>query len=61
MPLNPPRLVRAGIYIANVIGAPLITYAFAKGWIGDLEVTLWGGEVTAAFLLAGLNTPGTEQ
>ena len=57
MTLNPPRRVRAAIYIGNVIGTPLIAYAFAKGWIGELEVTLWGSEVAAAFLLAGLNLP----
>ncbi|MBA2952099.1 hypothetical protein GON03_18970 [Nocardioides sp. MAH-18] len=56
MNLNPPRRVRAAIYIANVVGAPLVAYCFAKGWIGQLEVTLWSGEVSAAFLLAGLNT-----
>ena len=58
--INPPRRIRAAIYIANTLGAPLITYAFAKGWIGELEVTLYGAEAAAAFLLAGLNTTPTE-
>jgi hypothetical protein len=56
MTINPPRRVRALIYIANVLGAPFIAYAFAKGWVGELEVTLFSAEVSAAFLLAGLNT-----
>jgi hypothetical protein len=56
MTINPPRRVRALIYVANVLGAPLIAYAFAKGWVGELEVTLFSAEVSAAFLLAGLNT-----
>ncbi|MGZ4520694.1 MAG: hypothetical protein ACXVXW_09830 [Mycobacteriaceae bacterium] len=57
MKLNPPRRVRAAIYVANLIGTPVIAYALAKGWIGSTEVTLWGAEVTAAFALAGLNLP----
>ncbi len=60
MNLNPPRAVRAAIYAANLLGAPLVTYAFAKGWIGELEVTLYGTEAAAAFLLAGLNTTPTQ-
>lgn len=57
MTLNPSRRTRAAIYITNVLAAPLVAYAFAKGWIGELEVTLYGSEAAAAFLLAGLNTP----
>lgn len=57
MTLNLPRRTRVAIYLANVIGAPIVAYAFAKGWIGELEVTLYGSEVSAAFLLAGLNVP----
>lgn len=61
MKLNPPRRVRAAIYVTNMVGTPVIAYALAKGWIGPLEVTLWGAEVTAAFGLAGLNaTPAAE-
>lgn len=60
MKLNPSRRARAAIYIANLFGAPLVTYAFAKGWIGELEVTLYGAEAAAAFLLAGLNTPAAD-
>ena len=57
MTLNPPRRVRAALYVVNMIGTPVVAYALAKGWIGTLEVTLWGAEATAAFGLAGLNTP----
>lgn len=59
MRANPSSRWRLGIYIANVIGAPLMAYAKAKGWIGDLEMQLWSAEVTAAFALAGLNVRST--
>ena len=57
MNLNPPRRVRAAVYVANMLAAPLVAYAFAKGWIGTLEVTLFGAEVSAGFAVAGLNLP----
>lgn len=57
MTINLSRPWRLGIYALNVLGTPLAVYARAKGWIGDLEMTLWGAEVTAAFALAGLNVP----
>ena len=60
MKLNPPRRIRVGIYVANLIGTPVVAYALAKGWISDLEVGLWSAEVVAAFALAGLNTPSAE-
>ena len=60
MKLNPSRRVRAAIYLVNVVGTPVVAYALAKGWIGVGEVTLWGTEATAAFALAGLNTPRAE-
>lgn len=56
MNLNPSRRTRALIYVSNLLAAPVVAYAFAKGWIGTLEVSLYGSEVSAAFLLAGLNT-----
>lgn len=61
MTLNPPRRVRAAIYLANLFGAPVVAYAFAKGWIGELEVTLYGSEAAAAFLMAGLNTSPADE
>ena len=57
MNLNPPRRVRAALYVANLIGTPVVAYALAKGWIGTLEVTLWSAEAAVTFGLAGLNTP----
>ena len=61
MKLNPPRRVRVVLYVANLIGTPLVAYALAKGWIGTLEVTLWSAEAAVTFGLAGINaTPPTE-
>ena len=50
-----PGWLRFLIYALNVLGSPVIAYLRAKHVIGDLELTLWSGEVAAAFLLAGLN------
>lgn len=55
MTVNIPRRLRLALYVLNVFGTPVVVYALAKGWIGDLELTLWGAEVTAAMTLAGLN------
>ena len=57
MTVNLPPRVRLAIFMLNLLGTPVIVYALAKGWIGELELTLWGGEVAAAFALAGLNVP----
>lgn len=59
MRANPSSRWRLVIYVLNVVGAPLVAYAKAKGWIGDLEVQLWSAEVAAAFALAGLNVRST--
>jgi hypothetical protein len=56
MYLNVPPRVRAAIYIFTALGTPIIVYLKAKGYIGDLELTLWSGEVTAAGSLAALHT-----
>lgn len=55
MELNIPYKVRAAIYVLNLIGAPFVAYALAKGWIGQLEVNLWAAELTAVLAMAGLN------
>jgi hypothetical protein len=55
MNINPPRKVRAAIYIFTAIGTPVVAYLAAKGLIGDLEVVLWSAEVTVASSLAALN------
>jgi hypothetical protein len=53
--INAPKVLRIAIYVLNVLGTPLVVYALAKGWIGELELTLWGAEVTAMAAMAGLN------
>lgn len=55
MQLNIPYKVRAGIYITNVLGSPVVAYLLERGIIGTTEMQLWAAEVAAAFLLAGLN------
>lgn len=55
MRINLPRWARVAVYVANILGTPLLAYARAKDWIGDLELGLWSAEVAAAFTLAGLN------
>lgn len=47
--------VRLGAYIFTAVATPVVVYAQAKGWIGDLEMTLWGAEVTVVAALAGFN------
>lgn len=61
MNLNPHQNVRRAIYMLNILGTPVMTYLQAKGFIGTLEMALWGAEMTAVFLLAGLNTPTSDK
>lgn len=56
MTLNPPKTVRAVIYILTAVGTPLVAYLNAKGIIGSLEVGLWSAEVAVANVLAAVNT-----
>lgn len=60
MTLNPPRRVRAALYILTAVGTPVAVYLQAKGIIGDLEFILWGAEVTVVNTLAVLNTGSAE-
>jgi hypothetical protein len=60
MNLNPPRRVRAALYVLTAVGTPVAVYLQAKGIIGDLEFILWGAEVTVVNALAALNTTPTE-
>ena len=60
MKITLPHRLRLALYVLNVLGTPVVVYARAKGWIGDLELTLWGAEVAAAFALAGLNVTAGE-
>lgn len=55
MTITIPQRLRLALYVLNVLGTPVVVYALAKGWIGELELTLWGAEVAAAMTLAGLN------
>jgi hypothetical protein len=55
MKLNLPNKVRAGLYVFTAIGTPVITYLFAKDIIGELELALWGAEVTVISVMASLN------
>lgn len=56
MNLNPPRRVRAALYVLTAVGTPVVVYLQAKGLIGDLELILWSAEVTVVNGLAALNT-----
>lgn len=55
MTFNPPSKVRAALYILTALGTPVVFYLKAKGVIGDLELNLWGAEITAIGIMAGLN------
>ena len=52
--------IRRSLYVLTAVGTPLVAWAGARGWIGDLEVTLWSAEVAVISGLAALNTPGTQ-
>ncbi len=56
MNLNPPRRVRAALYIITALGTPLAAYLKVKGYVGDEELALWAAEVTVVNGLAALNT-----
>lgn len=56
MTLNPPRRVRAVLYVITLVGTPIAAYLKFKGYIGDAELALWGSEVTVVTGLAALNT-----
>lgn len=60
MTLNPPRKVRAALYVLTAVGTPVVVYLQAKGVIGDLEFILWSAEVTVVNTLAALNTAPAE-
>lgn len=54
-PLNwKPKTWRRLVYALNGLGTPIVAYAVAKGWIGPLELALWGAEVAASSTLAGV-------
>lgn len=55
MELNIPANIRSWLYVAIVLGGPIIFYLLTKGWIGDTELALWTGITSAVALLAKLN------
>lgn len=57
MKINVPPTLRFALYVATVLGTPLVAYLRARGIIGDLEVTLWGAEVAAVTAMAAFNVP----
>ncbi len=57
MTLSLSPKVRVLLYVLTVIGTPVVVYLKAKGIIGDLELILWGAEVTAVSGLAAFNVP----
>ena len=57
MSFNISPTFRVGIYVLNLLGAPVVVYLRARGVVGDLELTLWGAEVSAMSLLAGVHVP----
>lgn len=56
MRVNLPDRVRAALYVLIALGTPIVGYLLAKGILGELEVSLWGGLVTAVTSMAALNT-----
>ncbi|AKU15735.1 hypothetical protein [Luteipulveratus mongoliensis] len=61
MTLNLSPKVRKVAYVATAVGAPVVAYLNAKGYIGELEVALWSGEVAVVNILAALNVPASDQ
>lgn len=55
MQFNLRPKVRATLYVLTAIGTPLVGYLFAKGLIGNLEVTLWATEVSVVSAMAAFN------
>lgn len=56
--LNPT--VRLVLYLLTVLGAPVVVYLRAKNIIGDVELALWGAEVSAVSLLAAFKVPTSD-
>lgn len=57
MKVNLPASVRIALYVLTLLGAPVVVYLRAKDIIGDLELVLWGAEVSAVSALAAFNVP----
>lgn len=57
MKINIPASVRIALYVLTLLGAPVVVYLRARGIIGDLELALWGAEVSAVSALAAFHVP----
>lgn len=44
------------LYVFTAVGTPIVGYLKAKGLIGDLELGLWGAEVTVVTTLSAAKT-----
>lgn len=60
MRFNIPNKVRAIIYIVTALSTPVVAYLFARGILGELELTLFGALVTAVTAMASLNVTDPE-
>ena len=60
MRFNLPARARVIIYVVTALGAPVMAYLFAKGYIGELEVGLFSALVTAVNGMAALNVSNPE-
>lgn len=58
MTLNPPRKVRAALYIFTMFGSLIMTYLAIKNIVGVDEVALWTSFTTLIAGMAGFNTQG---
>jgi len=61
MTFNLPPRARVILYALTALGTPVIAYLFAKDILGELEVVLWGAEVTVVTTMAGLNVSNQEK
>jgi hypothetical protein len=61
MTIKIPPAVRVALYVLTLLGAPVVVYLRARGIIGDLELTLWGAEVTAVSALAAFHVPSSDE
>lgn len=55
MNLNPSSKVRLVIYLTSGVGSLVVAYLQAKGYIGEVEVSLWAGVVALVNGLSAYN------
>lgn len=61
MNINPSSKVRKALYVIVALGTPVVAYLRFQNYIGDAEVTLWAGIVSAVSALAGFNVTPDEE